>query len=434
MKKRISYILLLFVMFLLMGSAKAYQCTYYWEYYGEIKTDTYAAFIVETDGTIKDGGAWSKGDIDCNKREPIQNWTDKYAGFSAKLYASVQACPSVLLFFEDDDEKCYFYVSDYSSYEKIKEQFDEEIGYDDYKFMTLDTVSPKLGFFDVQFKYESDYDNNQEQITIVESIPYSGLSKLKIPENKFDTPTGYDFTGWHVYFYDSVTGKEELYGQNANEFIYTNTTTVLIKPNENFSKIFNQFEFKIGDIFILRAQWVKNDELTPTYINEYRLGENVCKDQGYVWNETAYRNYCNVDNLMYISCGGAFDIPHEAPQLFSFAVNFLKILTPIILIVVSIISLLKALAASNEDEIKKAQKGLIRKVIAAVMVFFIISIVQFVTMKVADTAEKEDISSCLTCFLNNDCGNTLYYKTNVAGTYMCTNLETGVPDECQEEK
>ena len=78
-----------------------------------------------------------------------------------------------------------------------------------------------------------------------------------------------------------------------------------------------------------------------------------------------------------------------------------KILTPLILIFISIISLLKAISAGNEDEMKKVQKGLIRKIIAAVMVFFIISIVQFVIMKVADDeTETANLKACLNCFLN----------------------------------
>ena len=163
--------------------------------------------------------------------------------------------------------------------------------------------------------------------------------------------------------------------------------------------------------------------------------ENSCTGNKFyscIWNSfeldgTTY-NYCNTDKLQYVQCGDAFDIPHQAPQIISFFVNLLKIATPIILIIVSIISLLKAISASNEDEIKKAQKGLIRKVIAAVMVFFVISIVQFVVMKVADNTiknaddktEVDNLSTCLTCFLNNDCGNNTYYKTNVFGKYECT--------------
>ena len=153
-----------------------------------------------------------------------------------------------------------------------------------------------------------------------------------------------------------------------------------------------------------------------------------------IWNETKYGNYCNTDNLMYVSCGGAFDIPYQAPQIINFVFNLLKIGTPIILIIVSIIQLLKSLAASKEDEIKKAQSSLVKKMIAAALVFFIASIVQLVVSIVADSGETEDVSTCMDCFLNNSCSENVYYKTNVGGTYMCTYLNGDESDICEGNK
>lgn len=141
-----------------------------------------------------------------------------------------------------------------------------------------------------------------------------------------------------------------------------------------------------------------------------------------LWIETDTGGYCNVDKLQYVTCGDATDIPKEAPNIIGFLVNLLKIATPIILIVISIITLLKALVASKEDELKKAQKSLITKIIAAVLIFFVTSIVQFVVLKVADSTEVNGISDCLSCFLNNDCNTTTYYKFNVNGDYYCRTL------------
>lgn len=171
---------------------------------------------------------------------------------------------------------------------------------------------------------------------------------------------------------------------------------------------------------------------------------NSCEHNNYyscLWNETEYSNYCNTDNLLYIACGDAFDIPHQVPELISFLVNLLKIATPIILIIVSIITLFKAMVASKEDEIKKAQSSLIKKIIAAVMVFFVISIVQFVISKVADSSEQGGMEACLSCFLNNKfsndndgCKKSMYYKTNIGGTYICTWIDNGKTFTCKGSK
>lgn len=153
-----------------------------------------------------------------------------------------------------------------------------------------------------------------------------------------------------------------------------------------------------------------------------------------IWNESEYGNYCNVDNLLYVRCGDAKDIPYKVPSIISFVVNLLKIAVPIILIIVSVIVLLKALAAQKEDEIKKAQSSLIKKLIAAVLVFFIISIVQFVTLKVADSEDEKNIMSCFKCFLNNECSGTVYYKASMGDVYYCISPETGKITNCETDE
>ncbi|MBQ9072556.1 MAG: hypothetical protein IJY25_05315 [Bacilli bacterium] len=164
-----------------------------------------------------------------------------------------------------------------------------------------------------------------------------------------------------------------------------------------------------------------------------------------VWNKKEVGGktyeYCNVDNLLYVSCGDARDIPIQVPALISFLVNLLKIVTPIILIFMGIITLVKALAASKEDEIKKAQGSLVKKLIAAAMVFFVVTIVQFVISLVADAeyesdngeTEKDNFSSCLECFLTNNCEKNAYYKTNISGKEYCTDLGSGNFDLCPGE-
>lgn len=155
------------------------------------------------------------------------------------------------------------------------------------------------------------------------------------------------------------------------------------------------------------------------------------KDFSCVWNENEIKSYCNTDNLTYVSCGDAYDIPSQVPALVSFAVNLLKIATPIILIIVSIITLVKAVAASKEDEIKKAQTSLIKKIIAAALIFFVTSIVQFVILKVADGTEHTSISSCMSCFLNNDCSDNVYYKSAIGNRYKCTYLKNNKEFNCK---
>lgn len=129
--------------------------------------------------------------------------------------------------------------------------------------------------------------------------------------------------------------------------------------------------------------------------------------------------FCSPNGLTYLQCGDSYDIPEMVPELFSFAVSVLKTITPIVLIVISIIQLIKAITAGKEDEIKKAQTSLIKKVIIAAIIFSVVSLVQFVLLRVAaNDQEKKNLSSCLSCLLNgtNKCGN-MYYKDGYGYCY-----------------
>ena len=159
----------------------------------------------------------------------------------------------------------------------------------------------------------------------------------------------------------------------------------------------------------------------------------VSKDYACVWveNESAPNDgYCNVDNLLYVGCGGAGDIPVQVPSLISMLVNMLKIATPILLIFISMITLFKAMMAQKEDEIKKATNSLVKKIIAGALVFFVVAIVQYVISIVAEDDYYSGFESCLNCFLNNKCGTTTYYKTVVNGEDKCTYLTTGETVAC----
>ena len=144
---------------------------------------------------------------------------------------------------------------------------------------------------------------------------------------------------------------------------------------------------------------------------------------GCAWNEK-YK-FCSPNGLAYLSCGSgntnAHDIPEMVPRLVSYFIVILKTATPIILIIMGMVQIIKAIASSNEDEIKKSKSSLIKKLIAAVLVFFSISIVQFVVDQVVDEDEKGSFGACLKCFINNDCDGSTYYIDGYGKCYYLSN-------------
>ncbi len=106
------------------------------------------------------------------------------------------------------------------------------------------------------------------------------------------------------------------------------------------------------------------------------------------------------------TCMG-IDIPDILPNITHIAVTLIKIAVPIGLIIYGMVDLGKAVMASDEKKIKEAQSLFIKRIVAAVLVFFIVAIVQLVFGVLANASQGTDteldgdsINSCINTFLN----------------------------------
>ena len=86
------------------------------------------------------------------------------------------------------------------------------------------------------------------------------------------------------------------------------------------------------------------------------------------------------------------------PYIVSAIVLVIKIAIPILLIIFGMLDLGKAVVAAKEDEIKKGQHTFVKRLITAVIVFFVVQVVQIVIRFVS--SNDSDISSCFNCFIN----------------------------------
>ena len=101
------------------------------------------------------------------------------------------------------------------------------------------------------------------------------------------------------------------------------------------------------------------------------------------------------------TCGGTnLVFSGTFPYLVSTLITVIKIGVPILLIIFGMLDLGKAVIAAKEDEIKKGQQTFIKRAIAAVIVFFVIQIVQIIIRFVS--ANDQTISRCFNCFINGN--------------------------------
>ena len=71
----------------------------------------------------------------------------------------------------------------------------------------------------------------------------------------------------------------------------------------------------------------------------------------------------------------------------------IKVVVPIILIVVGMMDLAKAVTEKSDDKIKEAQNKLVKKAIAAVLVFLVITIVGLLMKLIGDNSYQD----CVAC-------------------------------------
>lgn len=258
-----------------------------------------------------------------------------------------------------------------------------------------------------------------------------------------------DIKNWGQKDKMSIDAKQ--YYQNNNQcpkYLLVNWSDYYLTDDSNYNKDYKAAGSP-GEVYELRAvttnsydpieESEKEEEKESDYPDVDNCAgftsEASCKvgitansgNFGCVWNEDYKKlnknkkGFCSPNGLIYLSCGSgdtiAYDIPVMAPRLTSYAITALKTVTPVILIIMGMFQLIKAITSQNDDEMKKAKSSLIKKVIASVIIFFMVSIVQFVVEKVADDAEQESLSACLSCFLNNDCGKNYYYTDGYGNCY-----------------
>lgn len=97
-------------------------------------------------------------------------------------------------------------------------------------------------------------------------------------------------------------------------------------------------------------------------------------------------------------------------QIAGYVLLIFKIIIPILLILLGALDLGKAVIGSKDDDVKKAVNALIRRFVAAVVIFFLPTIIGFLMNVIGgwnkDEAAKNDYSICRTCITKPGSGST----------------------------
>ena len=96
-------------------------------------------------------------------------------------------------------------------------------------------------------------------------------------------------------------------------------------------------------------------------------------------------------------CNGVC-VPNSLINIVATVVTIIKIGVPIILVVLGMIDMGKAVASQKEDEIKKGQKTLISRCVAAGIVFFVVAIVQLLFNIIGQDDNSHTMWTCIDRF------------------------------------
>lgn len=106
----------------------------------------------------------------------------------------------------------------------------------------------------------------------------------------------------------------------------------------------------------------------------------------------------------FVGCEGFLNmsIPGEIPFLLSTLFRLIQIAVPVVLIFMGTLDLFKAITQGKEDDIKKGQAIFMKRLIAAILVFLVVSIVQVVFSLLGNAnASNRGIMGCANCLITN---------------------------------
>lgn len=113
-------------------------------------------------------------------------------------------------------------------------------------------------------------------------------------------------------------------------------------------------------------------------------------------NNTTPDGYDNYESDGDVVCGKGWVFNRSIANVTHYMVLLFQIIAPVMLIILGMIDLMKGIVAGKDDDIKKGQSVFIKRLIIALLLFFVITIVRIVLNLLSNGA----IIDCFDCFVN----------------------------------
>lgn len=202
-----------------------------------------------------------------------------------------------------------------------------------------------------------------------------------------------------------VLDKTLIGGSSQTNYVLVDANSV--KNNNNVTVISNKYEC-LNEY--LNGKQEYNIDKDGCYQNiDVVSGKSTFGKFDYNFNQKVkiikyvYKQYCN-ENMAY--CGNRIGFFNKRiPEITSWVITILQVAIPILLVIMGGIDFVKAITGQKDDEIRKGQQILIKRIIVAVIIFFVVAITKILVSLVSSgDSESKSIISCIDCFISNKCG------------------------------
>ena len=112
-----------------------------------------------------------------------------------------------------------------------------------------------------------------------------------------------------------------------------------------------------------------------------------------------------VSAMKVVNCGGLNEVPYVPLRFVGRVINIIKVVTPIVLIIMGMVDMARATTANSEKDMDASRKRFMKRIVYAVMVFFVISVVQllFSILQTSVFKNENNLLGCMTCVLGGEC-------------------------------
>lgn len=274
-----------------------------------------------------------------------------------------------------------------------------------FRFLSLEQLSNKYVW---DCPYEITYTEGNKKYTIT-------LTEEPIVEGDVYFDYMEDLNESYVCNYLGSEGNLSLnYTEDENGYpvwnvVYPDGYKEILKYDDINGKGYSFPSKECEDIY-----YVKKNRIIVASFGNNQLGidpalKNLCRN----YSDNEIYHYCSGKcemneircsdvSIKYKHCGTTTEIPAALPTFIHNIITIIKIFIPIMLIILGMIDFAKAIVTNDEKVMNNSKNTFIKRIIAAISVFLIIAITQFIFSAIGGN-DANNMISCINCFINNIC-------------------------------